>query len=208
MRALVLIAAALLLTACDNTVYSRLPLLTEAHEGGDPEFRPGLYSISGFEDRCQFDGRLKLSLWPDCAVGLQFERGRMWLVTSHQRYLAQTQKFVPGDPVIVQFHWSTDVLKDPRAVAPKGTQNPFYGWDYAALDVVRTDRIGQIMEARMTLALCGPSSPGQGTEHPFPGLAMTGTNCAATDLADVRLSLLKSVALQQPRTIRWLRDSP
>ena len=82
-----LFLAALALSAC-NQVYSRAPLVSEAHEAGDPEFRPGLWLISGYEDRCAFDIRRPLRDWPDCAVGAEFRRGQMWLVSGHQRLLA------------------------------------------------------------------------------------------------------------------------
>lgn len=209
LRPLLTVLAALALGACGNTVYSRLPLVGERHEGGDPEFRPGLYLISGFEDRCAFDIRLKLSLWPDCAVGIEFRRGQMWLVSNHQRLLAQTQRFIGGDPVIVQSHWSTDVLKDPRAPEPKTTDIPFFGWTYTAVAPTRTDRLGQIMEAQLTPALCGPLAPGKAaTDRPFAGLTMSRDNCVATDFDAVRNALAQSVAIAEPRTIRWVRDNP
>jgi hypothetical protein len=209
MARLLIILAALALGACSNTVYSRLPLVGERHEGGDPEFRPGLYLISGFEDRCAFDIRLKLSLWPDCAVGAEFRRGQMWLLSNHQRILAQTQRFIGGDPVIVQSHWSTDVLKDPRAPEPKNAENPFFGWTYTALTVTRTDPAGRIMEAALTPALCGPLAPGKTvTERPFAGLALSKDNCVAQDFETVRTALALSGAIAEPRTIRWIRDNP
>ncbi len=208
MRTIVL-ALCLLLGACSNTVYSRLPLVGERHEGGDPEFRPGLYLISGFEDRCAFNIRLKLSLWPDCAVGAEFKRGEMWMVSSHQRILGQTQRFIGGDPIIVQSHWSTDVLKDPRAPEPKTAENPFFGWTYTALVVTKTDPAGRIMEAAMIPALCGPLAPGKAvTDRPFAGLTISKDNCVAEDFETVRNALARSAAIAEPRTIKWVRDNP
>ena len=213
MRALILALAALalplVLGGCDNTVYSRLPLVGQRHEGGDPEFRPGLYLISGFEDRCQFDIRKKLSLWPDCAVGAEFKRGEMWLVSNHQRVLAQTQRFISGEPVIVQSHWSTDVLRDSRAPEPKNAENPFFGWTYTAVTPTKTDPAGRIMEAKLTPALCGPPAAGKAsTDQPFAGLTPSGTNCIAKDFDTVRNALAQSVGIGQSRTIRWVRDNP
>ena len=213
MRALLPVLAAvslaLALGACDNTVYSRLPLAGQRHEGGDPEFRPGLYLISGFEDRCAFDIRKKLSLWPDCAVGVEFRRGEMWLVSNHQRLLAQTQRFIGGEPVIVQSHWSTDVLKDPRAPEPRNAETPFFGWTYTAVTATKTDPAGRIMEARLTAALCGPPAAAKAsTDQPFAGLTPSGTNCTAQDFDAVRNALALSAAISEPRTIKWVRDNP
>ena len=211
MRALLLALAALTLTAC-NQVYSRAPLLGEAHEGGDPEFRPGLWLISGYEDRCAFDIRKPLRDWPDCAVGMEFRRGQMWFVSGHQRLLAMTLRMVDGPPDLVQMHWSTDVLKDPRAPEPKDTDNPFYGWTYGAVTVLKTDQTGQIMQAEIMTADCGPldqRGPSLShTNHPFAGLAMVGNNCVAKTLDTVRNALTESAKLRPPSQLRWVRDEP
>ena len=78
------------LAAC-NQVYSRTPLVPEAHEGGDPEFRPGLWKIGDDSDgpfNCPFDIRKRLHDWPDCAVAAEFRRGQMFLLDAHHRYSA------------------------------------------------------------------------------------------------------------------------
>ena len=85
-----LIALALPALAACNQVYSRQPLVGEAHEGGDPELRPGLWSLSGVNESCQFDIRKPLRDWPDCGVGLEIRRGQMFLVSGHNRLYAQS----------------------------------------------------------------------------------------------------------------------
>lgn len=218
MRALLLALAALTLSvtlgAC-NQVYSRTPLLPEAHEGGDPEFRPGLWLISGFEDRCAFDIRKPLRDWPDCAVAVEFRRGQMFLVTGHDRALAQSIRLVDGDPILMQGHWHADVLKDPRAPEPKSTDGPFYGWTYAAVTPGRKDQAGQMMQATIVQAWCGPlplSIPGRPakrvTDRPYPGLTVSGDNCLAKDLDAVRQALALSETLGEPKTAKWIRDEP
>jgi hypothetical protein len=215
MRLIPLLLAALALSAC-NQVYSRQPLFPEAHEGGDPEFRPGLWSISGYNENCAFDIRKPLKDWPGCAVGLEFRRGQMFLVTGHDRALGLTIRLVPGDPVVLQGHWHTDVLKDPRAPEPKDADNPFYGWTYWAVTPgARMDQAGQMMEAQVVQAECGPlplhapgETPPKVTDRPFPGLKLVRDNCQAQDRDAVKRALQLSASLGNQRTLKWVRDDP
>jgi hypothetical protein len=202
------------LAAC-NQVYSRTPLVGEAHEGGDPELRPGLWSLSGVNESCQFDIRKPLRDWPDCGVGLEIRRGQMFLVSGHNRLYAQSQRFVEGEPILVQAHWKTDVLKDPRTPEPKDTDNPFYGWTYYALTPTRMDGEGHIREATVVQALCGPLPVAQAgkpepkvTDRPYAGLQVVRDACVAKDLDAVRRSLALSASLGEPRTLKWVRDDP
>jgi hypothetical protein len=202
------------LAAC-NQVYSRAPLVGEAHEGGDPELRPGLWSLSGVNESCQFDIRKRLREWPDCAVGLEIRRGQMFLVSGHNRLLAQSQRFVDGEPILLQAHWETDVLADPRAPEPKDTDNPFYGWTYYAVTPVRMDGEGHIREATVVQALCGPLPAARPTnpmpkvtDKPYAGLQVVRDNCVAKDLDAVKRSLALSATLGEPRTLKWIRDDP
>ena len=215
MRTLLIVLAALALGAC-NTVYSRTPLLSEAAHQGDPQLRPGLWQFGVYQDdKCPFDIRLPVARWPDCATGLEYQPGQIWLVSKRQRLLAQTVRLAPGDPVLAQRHFSTDVLKDPRAPEPRDADNPFFGWTYAALTVVKTDGADRIVEARMIEPICGPlppPAPGGAaptvTDRPFPGLKIVKTNCVAQDLDTVKAALALSEPLVQAQTIRWIRDRP
>lgn len=214
MRALALILAVLLLTAC-NQVYSRQPLLEERHEGGDPEFRPGLWSLSGVNEACAFDIRRPLRDWPDCAVGLEFRRGQLFLVSGHNRLEAQSQRLLDGDPILLQAHWKTDVLADARAPEPRDTDNPFYGWTYYAVTPTRMDGEGHIREAQVVQALCGPPPPAPAgrlapkvTDRPYPGLQVLRDNCVAKDLEAVRRALALSAGRGEPKTLKWVRDDP
>jgi hypothetical protein len=219
MRLIPLLLALPLLAAC-NQVYTRAPLVGERHEGGDPEFRPGLWSVSGYNDTCDADLRKPLREWPDCAVGIEFRRGQMFLTSSHQRYLAQTQRLIGeiregGDPILVQAHWQTEILADPRAPEPKDADNPFYGWIYYAVTPTRLDPDGRIREASVVQALCGPlplGQPGKAapkvSDRPFAGLTVKNDNCIAKDLDVVKRALTLSSGLSEPRVLKWVRDNP
>jgi hypothetical protein len=214
MRLIPILLAALFLAAC-NQVYTRQPLLSEAHEGGDPEFRPGLWSLSGVNQDCAFDIRKPLRDWPDCGVGIEFRRGQMYLVSAHNRFHAQNQRLIDGDPILLQAHWHTEVLADSRAPEPKDTDNPFYGWTYYAIMPTRSDGEGHIREATVVQALCGPMPLAQPrkpapkvTDRPYAGLKVAGDNCVAQDLDAVKAALALSATLGEPRTLKWVRDDP
>lgn len=214
MRLIPILFAALMLAAC-NQVYTRQPLFSEAHEVGDPEFRPGLWSVSGYNEDCKFDIRRPLRDWPDCAIGVEFRRGQMFFITGHDRALAQTLRFVDGDPILIQGKWHTDVLKDPRAPEPKDADNPFYGWVYYAVTPGRTDGGGKMMEAKLVQAQCGPLPAAPAgkpapklTDRPYPGLVVVRDNCQAKDLDTVKQALRLSAGQGEPRTLKWVRDQP
>ncbi len=214
MRVLLIALAALTVSAC-NQVYSRTPLLGEAPaQPGDPELRAGLWQVGALKDeRCPFDIRQPTNRWPDCAVALEYKGGQFWEITPHERRLALVVKLVGGDPVLMQEHWRAEILADPRAPEPADSDNPFSGWTYASLTVVRTDGLGRIMEAQMLNPVCGPTASGKPVaEQPFPGLTMVKSNCVAADLDAVRGALARTKALPPPEgaptLLRWVRDYP
>lgn len=220
MRRLPILLAVLalpLLAAC-NQVYTRRPLISEAREQGDPEFRPGLWKVGGEggDDplRCPFDIRKFRRDWPACAAGVELRRGgQMFVVNGHDRVEAGNLRLVDGQPILLQLHLHTDLFRDPRVPEPKDTDNPFYGWTYAAITPLRTDAAGRIVEAQMVRAACGPLSGHDGpsasrTSQPFAGLAMVGNNCVAKDLDTVKAALARSAGLGQSLPLRWIRDDP
>ena len=211
------------LAAC-NQVYTRKPLLSEAREQGDPELRPGLWKGAERpedERACPFDIRRRLADWPDCATALEVRRGQIFFVSRHERSMAFTYRLVEGPPILMQLHMSTDALKDSRVPEPKDTDNPFYGWTYAAITPVKTDAAARVIEAQMVQADCGPLLP-QGpaplpgkdpvlenvTSHPYSGLTVVGTNCVARDLDAVRNAMAESAKVKPPSPMRWIRDVP
>ena len=45
---------------------------------------------------------------------------------------------IQGPSILVQSHWMADVLADQRAPETRDTDNPFYGWTFAAVTVKRS----------------------------------------------------------------------
>jgi hypothetical protein len=208
------------LSAC-NQVYSRQPLMSEAREQGDPELRPGLWSAAGYNDDCVFDIRKSRRDWPACAVGIEVRRGQLFMITGHDRALADTYRLIDGQPLLMQLHFSADILTDPRIPEPRDTDNPFYGWTYAAITPLQTDAAGRVVVAQMVQATCGPPrsktdpppphsalAPPLVTSRPFAGLTVVGNNCVAKDLDTVKNALAQSAKLGPPSPMRWIRDEP
>jgi hypothetical protein len=217
MRRLMILLLALPLLAACNQVYTRRPLVSEAREQGDPEFRPGLWKVGGdgADDplRCTFDIRKFRRDWPACAGGLEIRRGgQLFVVNGHDRAEAGSLRLVDGQPILLQLHLHTDLFRDPRVPEPRDTDNPFYGWTYAAVTVVRTDAAARIVEARLVWADCGPpvhdAPSASRTDHPFAGLVMVGNNCTAKDLDTVKAALAQSARTGKPVPMRWIRDEP
>jgi len=205
------------LAAC-NQVYTRQPLVSEAREQGDPELRPGLWKVGGEggDDplQCPFDIRKSRRDWPACAGGVEVRRGgQLFVVSGHDRAEAGNLRLVDGSPILLQLHLHTDLFRDPRVPEPRDTDNPFYGWTYAAVTVVRTDAAARITEAQLVWADCGPPPSHDGpsashTSHPFAGVAMVGNNCLAKDLDTVKAALAQSARTGKPVPMRWIRDDP
>jgi hypothetical protein len=219
-----LIALALPALGACNQVYSRTPLVSEAREQGDPEFRPGLWKVGTDKDDptgCPFDIRKTRRDWPACAGGVDIRRGQMFVVGPNERAEAGSFRLVDGQPILMQLHLHADLFRDPRVPEPKDTDNPFYGWTYAAITVLRTDAAARITEAQLVWADCGPlpaksdpPTPGgkpvrtDVTSQPFAGLAVVGSNCVAKDLGTVNNALAQSAKIGTAVPMRWIRDTP
>jgi hypothetical protein len=217
MRRLTILLLALPLLAACNKVYTRRPLVSEAREQGDPEFRPGLWKVGGdgADDplNCPFDIKKSRRDWPACAAGLELRRGgQLFVVDGHDQIEAGNLRLLDGQPIVMQLHLHTDIFRDPRVPQPKDADNPFYGWTYAAVTVVKTDAAARITEAQLAWADCGPldrGGPSAGrTDHPFAGLGMVGANCVAKDLDTVKDALAQSAKIGAPVPMRWIRDTP
>ncbi|MEI9891578.1 MAG: hypothetical protein WDN45_14765 [Caulobacteraceae bacterium] len=91
-----------------------------------------MWSITGYNTACVFEVRKPLRDWPDCAVGLEFRRGQMFLVSGHQRLFAQTpalRRQEEGAPILVQGHcrprsWLTPARPSPRIPTTPSTAGP------------------------------------------------------------------------------------
>ncbi len=153
-----LIALALPALGGRNQVYSRQPLVSEAREQGDPEFRPGLWSSAGYNAAAASStSKPRRDPGPPAPSGSRSAATRCSSSPATTgpwpTYLPPGRRPTAPAPAA---HAAPTVLTDPRVPEPKDTDNPFYGWTYAAIAVLKTDAAGRITQAEMVQAECGP----------------------------------------------------
>lgn len=188
-----LATAAALLGACSNQVFSERPLFAPTRE---PALRPGVWAAPS--EPCRFDPAAALKAWPKCAGGQVVQPGqRAW---RERRISLQ----MVGDPPILQ-------------VSQSDRRGPYY---YHALEPLRRDAQGHIVEMETWPVLCGPpptprpNEQGEWeatdgvTDHLLPGLIVSGQNCEARDPAAVRNAAAASRGWEADMHVRsfWVRD--
>lgn len=203
LRRLAILGCVALLAAC-NDVFTNAPLFGPADAGSDPPLRTGVWLA--LDPECQFDNSRPTRDWPKCADWMLVRsrqvlsldrKSRTW--TSYDYVLAG------GAPRILQ----VDVRGDPV---------PFY---YMALEAVRVDDWGKLVQYRQWRIQCGhpPPPPEKGekqrwlTLQPLPGMvpapdAEHPDDCLVNDAASLRNAAEASKAWDEnPRVWRWVRDA-
>jgi hypothetical protein len=198
MRVVLAALSALLLTAC-NMVVSREPLFSMEGAAQTAQFRDGWWVNP--KAGCAFDEAGDARDWPECAKGQWLRAGQMIDLED------------PSDP-------ANFVLAggDPHIMQVEVNQKGLRLFAYAAVQPLKRDPEGRIIEARTWLVLCGPPPPEPkdakgpmdfATRAPLPGLTVdkeTG-NCWTDKAQAVRAAAGPSQAWDKDKAvIRWVRD--
>lgn len=164
-RVLILIAAALALAGC-NMVVAETPILTRADAEGAPQLRPGVWIRQ--VDGCEVDIRKKVKDWPECADVSVVTR-----TTIGDPGKDETMPFIlaGGTPQIMQLEMKAEDM--PRL---------FF---FVAVQPVRSDERGRIIEARTWAVQCGPPPPPAPAESAEPAAeAPTNENGQPRELTE------------------------
>ncbi len=201
LKSMLICALALLVSGC-VIVGSDQPLFGSG-DIGHAVLRNGVWALP--DDNCQFEPSQPAVRWPQCANPTQVTDGRLTGGFGKADKPPQTIAIVlaDGDPVVLQLEAPDDRKPDdPRYV-------------YAALEPIRTDPQGRIVEAHVWLVLCfkTPLNPKAAKPHPYPGLVLRQGSqyCRATQQGPVRdaARLTRTNAIKgEPfwLTARWIRD--
>lgn len=138
-RVLVLLAVAVALAGC-NMVVAETPILTHADAEGAPQLRPGVWIRQ--VDGCEVDTAKRVRDWPECAD--------ISVVTRNTIGDAGEDEAMPfilagGSPQVMQLEMKAEDM--PRL---------FF---FVAVQPVRSDERGRIVEARTWAVQCGPPPP-------------------------------------------------
>lgn len=143
-RNAVILMAALWLGAC-STVGSDTPLFVAADTAGAPVLRPGLWAAPS--RGCRFSSKADAAKWPDCANGAVI--GAHSLLGGRRDPNGAFTEVLPftlasGEPPVMQIETPPGHdLRGPKFV-------------YVGVRPLASDEEGEIVKARIWLALCAP----------------------------------------------------
>jgi len=196
LRLVLIVAGALLLSACSNMVTADRPLL-QAEPTAPVAFRPGLWA--SWDKNCRFDRRQPPARWPKCAEPIAIDE----------------HGSVVDDPTVMNWRAGRPMVLEFAEVGKE--EAPVYF--YAGFEVIDTDRDGRASALRFWPVQCGPPSPpdrrdraivkSTATKKPLPGLTMHEGNCLAQSADAVHLAAAHSRAwAEAPVIYRWVRERP
>lgn len=197
MRPVLILLAALLLTAC-NAVVSEKPLFGAADARGAPPLKPGLWAMVENE-ACAFDPANPPAQWPECADPIVFDGRVMRDPKGEKDPLAYI--FAKGDPRILQFAMPDENGSGKIAL-------------YFYLAVKPEPGRGPVTSARAWLVQCGPQPEGRPadgnelTDRPLPGLTIKDEACLATRPGPLRNAAKESLAWGKPMRLHWMGPVP
>ncbi len=197
------IAATVALLAACNDVYTEKPLFGPEDAGSDPPLRTGVWLA--LDPKCQFDDSKPTIRWPKCAD---------WTIVRPRQVLGYDSK----DKTWTQYDYVLAAgLPRILQVDLKGDPYPFF---YLAIEPVRLDDWGKLVQYRQWRIQCGqpPPPPAKGeqqrwlTLQPLPGMTPGpehhADDCLAKDAASLRAAAEASKAWDEsPRVWRWVRDA-
>lgn len=217
MRWIVLLAATLLLGAC-NQVISQTPLFTAADATGAPVLKDGLWLTD--DPGCRVDVRKPAHRWPRCAKWQVVRGGEILNLNidddgdSPASWVALPFLLAAGEPRIMQMDSGELMLAESK---------PSRLYMYLALAPIGQDSEGRITAFRAWPVLCGPPpldkkgkpDPLFQTDAPFPGMTLLkgqtdkdiSASCTADGPEAVRAAAAASQTFEPIHTERWIRDS-
>lgn len=198
MRTLLILLAALSLTAC-NAAVSEKPLFSARDAHGAPQLKPGLWAMieETGEGECVFDAAHPPTPWPGCAKPLKVSPTAMNDASEEKPPMAYI--FARGSPRILQFRFDPDA----------GDSEVLYVY----LGVDAGPGRGPVTEATAWLVQCGPPSGGEGhstglTDHPLPGMSVRDNTCFASSAQAIRAAAGPSREWDHPLRLVWVAGLP
>lgn len=211
-RAVKLIAIAAMsagLCAC-NMVMTTEPMFKAADAAGAPGLKEGVWV--NMDADCKADLAGPVDGWPECASGVVLKDGAFRGEDKDGKTYAIPVVLAAGDPRILQ----VQIQDDAPSMAGESPGSIFL---YVALEAVKSDAAGNIVEYRGWSVLCGPpppegskqpnGKPRYGTLKPLPGLTLDAeqSGCTPADKAALigAAKASRAFAPEAEGVSRWLR---
>ena len=193
MRQLLILLAALSLTAC-NAAVSERPLFTARDARGQPALKPGLWAmIENTGEPCPFDAARPPTPWPGCAKPVMISEDTIGDLSQGDTVMAYV--FANGRPRILQVE-----MKD-QGIADEAV--------YAYLALQPAPGSGLIAEFTGWMVQCGPPGGGEGhstglTAHPLPGMTIRNHTCYAASARAIRSAAIPSRDWDHTIRVVWV----
>lgn len=192
-RALLILLAALSLTAC-NAAISERPLFSARDAQGASVLKPGLWAmIENTGDPCPFDATRPPTPWPGCAKPVMITETTIGDLSQDDVVMAYV--LARGRPQILQVE-----MKD-QGIADEAI--------YAYLAIEPAPGSGPVTEFTGWMVQCGPPGGGEGhstglTTHPLRGMTIRNHTCYAASARAIRAAAIPSRGWDHTIRVVWV----